>query len=288
ISLIEETAVTLFEAISNYLKHFFERDSMILDLPKEIEALNDEPKYDGVVSYGQKSLDAAIYILQYLFSNSIFKNVLITKNAKSVDIAGMVKELLQDSIVERFKIINTIASSNNASNHPLTLEKLSKLMLRDIKVIKDVFNELILDFVHLPSMMSSFYFNIIQFELEKFELVSFHSENDLSSMFALYTNVNILKNLIETIDFRISNKFRMDFWFFPFIKKWLGLTETKLLEWVNSAIKIDDWTPISEQTPYSSSLYDINVCFQQQISFLEQLSWPNKKQLEIFYRILFE
>ncbi len=75
--------------------------------------------------------------------------------------------------------------------------------------------------------------------MTRFETVS-SSENDLGSMFELYTKAKRLKDNIEKIDFRISDRFQIERWFLPFMKEWLTLSEKKLMEWALSSLKVEN------------------------------------------------
>lgn len=75
--------------------------------------------------------------------------------------------------------------------------------------------------------------------MTRFETVS-TSENDLGAMFELYTKAKLLKDNIEKVDFRISDKFQIERWFLPFMKEWLNLSEKKLVEWALSSLKVDN------------------------------------------------
>jgi MUN domain len=76
-------------------------------------------------------------------------------------------------------------------------------------------------------------------------------------------------------------------WFGPFVKEWLSHSETKLKEWVKSALEHDTLERVSPQLAHSSSILDIYTSFQQLLDVLKDLDWSNELESNRFYYAVF-
>ncbi|KAI9001888.1 hypothetical protein BC832DRAFT_123334 [Gaertneriomyces semiglobifer] len=96
----------------------------------------------------------------------------------------------------------------------------------------------------------------------------------LTEMLELYQAVRLLKELCEESDLDIVKSFDVENWFAPFVGEWLQMTDSRWLEWVDNAVKIEDYEPaMAPVSMHSTSVIDMFTCFHAGLEFIEKLAW---------------
>jgi len=108
----------------------------------------------------------------------------------------------------------------------------------------------------------------------------------VDDIFDLYREVLAIKVLYEKHCRGASLNFSIEGWFRPHVRKWLDMTDAKTQTWVQSAISVDEFKPISSIEAHSSSVVDLFTSFNQTIDFLKNLNWPNEFQYAKFMTTL--
>ncbi|KAJ3407368.1 hypothetical protein HDV05_005479 [Chytridiales sp. JEL 0842] len=129
------------------------------------------------------------------------------------------------------------------------------------------FDELYFGKLHIPTIGARIFLENILPHLDGFALRYATAEPDLEEAFHLYHAVRRLEGLYEQIDFSVP-------------------LENKISEWVNNAVKLDDFTLL--EAGHSSSVLDIFTSFQQQLDFLLKIRWPDDDEMGIFIDRLLE
>ncbi|GAA5930579.1 uncharacterized protein JCM15063_002403 [Sporobolomyces koalae] len=91
----------------------------------------------------------------------------------------------------------------------------------------------------------------------------------------LYHRVKELKQMFHA--FCPEEELKIDFsaWFEPYVRKWLGMTDTQTSEWVNRAISKDAFEP-EETATHSSSIVDLIESCKAPVEFILGLEWPDE------------
>jgi MUN domain len=74
--------------------------------------------------------------------------------------------------------------------------------------------------------------------------------------------------------------------FAPYVEKWLRETDLTTLEWVDRAVKADEFKPENEELKQSTSVMDIFSVINNATDFLRNLQWPDEVQSATFMKNL--
>ena len=75
--------------------------------------------------------------------------------------------------------------------------------------------------VHIPTLFVRFYHVHMVFKLQEFgDEYEFHKP-DLQSCFEIYHAVREFKEMVEQVDFKISDNMKIEEWFKPMLLDWL-------------------------------------------------------------------
>ena len=66
--------------------------------------------------------------------------------------------------------------------------------------------------------------------------------------------------------------------FKPAVTKWLEITDSKTIEWVERAVKGDTFIPDNDEMKQSSSVMDLFQFICEAVDFLKKLQWPDAVQ----------
>ncbi len=93
--------------------------------------------------------------------------------------------------------------------------------------------------IHLPTLACRLFYENILKDLDEFSKTYSPYEHNLEIVFQLYHGVHRLAAIVEQIDFQIADGFKIEEWFYPFLKEWMALSDQKLIEWMRNAVSID-------------------------------------------------
>ena len=66
--------------------------------------------------------------------------------------------------------------------------------------------------------------------------------------------------------------------FAPAVKKWLEVTDSTIVEWVERAVRGDSFKPDNDEMKQSSSVMDLFQIIGGAVEFLKKLQWPDEYQ----------
>ena len=66
--------------------------------------------------------------------------------------------------------------------------------------------------------------------------------------------------------------------FAPAVQKWLEATDSKIVEWVERAVRGDYFKPDNDEMKQSSSVMDLFQIIGGAVEFLKKLQWPDEYQ----------
>ncbi|KAJ3064451.1 hypothetical protein HDU98_012152, partial [Podochytrium sp. JEL0797] len=171
---------------------------------------------------------------------------------------------------------------------PLVL--ISGRVVSELQVFLEVFDALILGKFHIPSMAATKYVDNLSPHMDAYvaAMVSSGASGPvpLNVAFTVYRSMQDLLELCEKIDFRLVEKVKLREWFKPFLEEFVKLSESKINEWVQNAVAVDDFSLLP--AGHSSSVLDIFMSFQQQLEFIINLNWPSDEETALFIGKLIE
>ncbi|KAI9324693.1 hypothetical protein DFJ73DRAFT_232570 [Zopfochytrium polystomum] len=171
-----------------------------------------------------------------------------------------------------------VASASPGNGAVLLL--LLQQVCEELEALGANFDMLLFGRLHVPTIAARVYLDHLLPKLENFARTYANSTSDLEEAFALYHQARELERVYDQIDHRLLHDFEINAWFRPFVSDWLDLAERKEMEWVQNAIKADEFSSI--ENGHSSSVLDIFTSFQQQLEFLLKLNWPDEKEFQFF------
>ncbi|KAJ3381727.1 hypothetical protein HDU84_004891, partial [Entophlyctis sp. JEL0112] len=168
---------------------------------------------------------------------------------------------------------------------------LAETVTIELKTFHSLFDNLILKQFHLPSIAADIYIDGLSHEINLFVNRVTETNNVpgcLDVGFNLYNTVKELVLVVEMIDFRFlqDGRIRIVEWFRVFVQAFVELSDTKINEWVENAVSVDDFQSLI--SGHSSSVLDIFTSFQQQLDFVMSLNWPSEIDVSIFIGNLIE
>lgn len=105
--------------------------------------------------------------------------------------------------------------------------------------------------------------------------------------FELYNKVLSLKRLYDQYGPKQKSAlFKVESWFLQHVRRWLKTTNAATVEWVENAIRQDEFKPVNDAATHSSSIVDLFSMFHQAVDFVQNLQWPNELQRCRFFTAL--
>ncbi|KAJ3161785.1 Protein unc-13 B [Geranomyces michiganensis] len=205
------------------------------------------------------------------------------------DVGNIVKGLLKEALSARYLGLHAIANSPSSSSPDSPSECLITL-LKSIETELASYDRhldtLYFGHVHVPDMAAAVFFERLMPDLEGYTRSPAHARN-FGDAFDLYDAVAALRAVYERVDYRLAERFKLTEWFAAPLREWVAVSERKFVEWMEAAVKVDDYVRSSPTVPYSSSVLDMFTSFQQQINFARKLRWPDSDQeAQVMERLL--
>ncbi|KOS16167.1 cytoplasm protein [Malassezia pachydermatis] len=74
--------------------------------------------------------------------------------------------------------------------------------------------------------------------------------------------------------------------FQPYVEAWMAWSEQKTSTWIHTALENDTFQPMSHDVAHSASIHDVAQAWQQSVSWLQALAWPDAYEQALFYAAL--
>ncbi|CAO3646459.1 unnamed protein product [Cunninghamella echinulata] len=197
------------------------------------------------------------------------------------------EEVVEGAAVERWRIVEREA--NNQSDDCLTnlLNLADKLIKEYVSLTNKKFKTPLKDIINVPGIIMARQMPYFALEIENWSYMPDCKTAPIEVTFELYHKVLSLKRLYD--QHGPKNKtalFKVESWFLSHVRRWLITTNNATLEWVENAIKQDEFVPLNESTGHSSSIVDLFSMFHQAVDFVQDLQWPNELQRCRFLTVL--
>ncbi|KNC99275.1 uncharacterized protein SPPG_05530 [Spizellomyces punctatus DAOM BR117] len=191
-----------------------------------------------------------------------------------VDVSKVAKKLLTDALEARYHGLHAIAHASRESLDD-GLINLVKAVRHELELYHaHLDTALYFGYVHIPDLAAKVFSDRLIPELDRYAN-AYLASPDLANAFELYHEVQAMRGVYETVDYKLAEKFPTQTWFTPFLREWISVSEKKFIEWMQNGIDVDEFCPSSTTVLYSSSVLDMFTSFQQQVDFVVNLKWPD-------------
>eukprot|EP00158_Paraphelidium_tribonemae_P009527 Partr_v1_DN28890_c0_g1_i2_m33021 putative C2 domain protein len=205
---------------------------------------------------------------------------------EKLSFSEMVERNIKMGVVDNLAKLNELASPLKSSDNSQRLVQLSALILEELESDSAYFQKPFSADVNLLSLSAEVYVKHLMLEIQ--ELVSVMTPKSTkqvgvatpavsNSVFELYYILRDIQIKYKSFlkDQWIQNEFSVYNWFSACIHNWIMSSETKLLDWVDSAVSMDKFEAISESEGvlHSTSMIDLFFCLKQMHDCLSQLGW---------------
>ncbi|KAL1916830.1 uncharacterized protein VTP21DRAFT_5534 [Calcarisporiella thermophila] len=190
---------------------------------------------------------------------------------------------LEAAAVKRYHDINAKIAKAGCGNEIEELELLSDRLTNEYQILAKRFPQPITHGnISIPSIVMGR--QMVLFILQMENLAHLSGEDIPTDLvFDLYQKVLLLRDIYQANCPGMEGaQFKLEPWFYPYVKQYLLTTDEKTKEWVQNAINQDNFKPVSENVDHSSSVVDLFDSFNQAVDFIQRLQWPNELQLARF------
>ncbi|KAF8999791.1 cytoplasm protein [Cyathus striatus] len=108
----------------------------------------------------------------------------------------------------------------------------------------------------------------------------------IEDIFALYRRSKMLMGMYDAFCPNGNFEFEITSFFEPYVRQWLLNTDNKTAQWVEAAIKADNFVAEEGTEGRSSSIVDLFESLRTPINFLQDLEWENDYQEARFFTSL--
>ncbi|KAI8391683.1 uncharacterized protein BYT42DRAFT_204279 [Radiomyces spectabilis] len=190
------------------------------------------------------------------------------------------EEVVKGAAVTRWTLLEE--SVKNSENDDMTkLLTLADKLLKDlVSLSKRKFKTPIKGIIDVPSIVMTRQMFFFTLQIENWAYLPEAKEADIEVTFELYHKVLGIKRLCDQHGLKKDIElFKVELWFLQHVRRWMITTSAATPEWVENAIKQDEFARINDVTLHSSSVVDLFSMFHQAVDFVQNLQWPNELQL---------
>ncbi|KAI9189300.1 hypothetical protein H9P43_000731 [Blastocladiella emersonii ATCC 22665] len=224
----------------------------------------------------ENELDQTLYMLRVIYDNPLFRSSRPDVKPWSAELYTMI----QVGAVQRFQLLHALANPVVSNMYGRILEMV-KLLLEELTTEKSYFSKSWKRY-HLDNVQISLevYLKYLALEMDYISQMGrkcWKQRRALPSplVFTLYDMMKVVTEKVSPYN-QLADYIEISRWFSPFVFLFLDMTSIKSTDIVNNAIKLDDFTPISETVLHSSSILDVFSFFHQTLDWLKKLAWPDK------------
>ncbi|ORX53565.1 hypothetical protein DM01DRAFT_1322519 [Hesseltinella vesiculosa] len=197
------------------------------------------------------------------------------------------EEVVEGAAVERWRLVQKETTDPEQDLLPNLLTLADKLIKEYVSLTNKKFKTPLKDIINVPGIIMARQMPYFALEIENWTYTPDCRNAPIEVTFELYHKVLSLKRLYD--QHGPKNKtvlFKVESWFMSHVRRWLITTSNATLEWVENAVKQDQFTRINDTTLHSSSIVDLFSMFHQAVDFVQNLQWPNELQRCRFLTVL--
>lgn len=198
------------------------------------------------------------------------------------------RDLIQVSAIQEYVEVATDVF-NQGGDHTHQLYKLYKWLHKRTKRLSDQFCDPIfgprLDLppLVLEKQVPLYWADLRTYELNVVDEGLREDGTSFESIFDLYKALRDLQKMFKAFCPDTRWEFNTFAFFQPHIEHWLVRTSERTLEWVDNAVRADNFEPIDSIDAYhSSSIDDLFTALHQPVEFIDSLKWTDKYTLALF------
>ncbi|KAG2221341.1 hypothetical protein INT45_014025 [Circinella minor] len=189
------------------------------------------------------------------------------------------EETVEGAAVNRWRTIEKAVIDNTQDSLTNLLALADKLIKELVSISKKKFKTPIQEHLEVPGIVMARHMPFFALEMENWAYSPEARQAPVEVTFELYHKVLSLKRLYDQYGPRQKTVlFKVESWFLQHVKRWLKTTHAATPEWVENAIKQDEFKCINETAVHSSSIVDLFSMFHQAVDFVQNLQWPNETQ----------
>ncbi|CAO3598850.1 unnamed protein product [Absidia cylindrospora] len=187
-------------------------------------------------------------------------------------------EIVEGAAVERWRSLEkACVKGDDDLVNLLTLA--DKLIKELVSLSTKKFKTSIKGVLSVPGIVMTIQMPFFALEIENWAYLPSAQNAPIEVTFNLYHKVLSLKRLYDQYGpQQKAALFKVESWFLSHVRRWLKTTDAATPEWVENAIKQDDFKPTNNVTVHSSSIVDLFSLFHQAVDFVQKLQWPNEYQ----------
>ncbi|KAH3757884.1 hypothetical protein Pelo_10310 [Pelomyxa schiedti] len=152
------------------------------------------------------------------------------------------------------------------------IEIITKSLERDSQFFYSTFKKYRVDLAKIQTDLSGSFIESRYHLISQGKEPSVMSEKQLNLFIELYFKLTefatfLLKLNPAWVPIQFINKFE------PYVVSWLWMSAHKLHAWIDSAIQVDQWTPVTTEEFFSSSVVDLFSACNPSVTFVKNLKW---------------
>ncbi|RKP14032.1 hypothetical protein BJ684DRAFT_19526 [Piptocephalis cylindrospora] len=230
----------------------------------------------------EKDIGIYLCILDDVHSDEFFQTY-------STDLASSIEEVvcaIQAAATKRYNRVyeqtNEICPDGSRPDEIMQMLTTTEAIMMETKETGKRYPSLILGEVDVAGVALSTYLKYYVLEMENLTqspVMARAAETEGRAgevVFQLYRGARLIQRMHRRSGLNLDVSFDLSRWFYPHVVRWIRLTEGLSLEWVSSAVRMDQFVPVSLESKSSSSVIDLLTAIRQQVSFLEGLNWPDE------------
>ncbi|KNE61510.1 hypothetical protein AMAG_06328 [Allomyces macrogynus ATCC 38327] len=224
----------------------------------------------------ENELDQSLNVLRFIYGNTQFL-------AERPDIKAWDEELrtmVQIGAIQRFQILHALSTPVTANHFGRVLEMV-KLLMDEITNERSYFAKSFQRH-HLDHVETTLeiYLKYVGLEMDYISQIGrrcWKEQKQLPSplVFTLYEMVKVVQEKVNPYP-SLNDYIQVSSWFAPYVFLFLEMTGIKGKDIIINAIKLDDFTAVSDVVLHSSSVLDMFSFFHQTSDWLKKLQWPDE------------
>ncbi|CAO3590690.1 unnamed protein product [Absidia cylindrospora] len=224
-----------------------------------------------------------IAMLDKIYENPAY----LEDHANPIQQLHNLEEVVEGAAVERWRLLGGEADDQDGDDLENLLTLADKLIKEYVSLTNKKFKTPLKDIINVPGIIMARQMPYFALEIENWSYSPECKSAPIEVTFELYQKVLSLKRLYD--QHGPKNKaalFKVESWFLAHVRRWLITTNNATPDWVENAIKQDEFTRINDNTLHSSSIVDLFSMFHQAIDFIHNLQWLNELQRCRFLTVL--
>ncbi|RKO97121.1 hypothetical protein CAUPRSCDRAFT_6993 [Caulochytrium protostelioides] len=251
----------------------------------------------------KNALDATLVGIRMIHRTGTYR---ANRPALAPSLSSELRRILHEASVARYIKLQELSAPLDESDIEGVMQglaKLADLLSEDIDVDEKYFKRSFAnEFKNIAKLTAETYLQQFVKTLQTLtEMLSTREAVECSTaVFVLFRKLRAMDERYSKLASNVKRLngsdggFNVEAWFAPFVSFWLEHLSDKTLEWVQNAIKADNYEPINADeslgmssegsVSHSSSIADLFAAVYQELEFITELKWSDKVQSASFFQ----